>query len=88
MTRCVSEIDEHLPPLTADLPAYSVTDVEKSLPYLRQCVRENFRITPVFTMPLARRVMAPEGVMIGGRHIPQGVSHVESIDHVKSWSTG
>lgn len=41
---------------------------------LLRCVRENFRLTPVFTMPLARRVMAPEGVIIAGRHIPQGVS--------------
>jgi cytochrome P450 len=58
--------------------AYSVSQVETSLPYLRQCVRENFRITPVFTMPLARRVMNPDGVVIGGEHIPQGVSPLSS----------
>ncbi|RDW84241.1 hypothetical protein BP6252_01831 [Coleophoma cylindrospora] len=74
MIKCVQEIDENLVPLTLDQPAYSVTDVETSLPYLRQCVRENFRITPVFTMPLARRVMAPEGITIGGHHIQQGTS--------------
>ena len=73
MAKCVEEIDAKLPPLSEEVPAYSVTDVETHLPYLRQCVRENFRVTPVFTMPLARRVMAPEGVMIAGEHIKQGV---------------
>lgn len=74
MAKCVAEIDSQLPPLSEEMPAYSVTDVEASLPYLRMCVRENFRITPVFTMPLARRVVAPKGVMIAGEHIKQGVS--------------
>ncbi|OBT59094.1 hypothetical protein VE04_00705 [Pseudogymnoascus sp. 24MN13] len=74
MARCATEIDENLPPLTAGQSSYSVADVETSLPYLRQCIRENFRITPVFTMPLARRVTAPEGVTISGRHIPHGTS--------------
>lgn len=63
-----------LRPLSEDLPVYSVTEVEASLPYLRLCMKENFRITPVFAMPLARRVMAPEGIEIGGRHVPQGVA--------------
>lgn len=74
MAKCVSEIDNNLKPLDADQPAYSVAEAEASLPYLRHCVRENFRLTPVFTMPLARRVVAPEGVVIAGRHIKQGVS--------------
>lgn len=74
MAKCVEEIDTNLPPLSPQRSAYSVSDVESSLTYLRQCVRENFRITPVFTMPLARRVMPPEGVVIAGRHIPRGVS--------------
>ncbi|KAH6974336.1 putative benzoate 4-monooxygenase cytochrome P450 [Ilyonectria sp. MPI-CAGE-AT-0026] len=74
MAKCVSEIDNNLKPLDADQPAYSVAEAEASLPYLRQCVRENFRLTPVFTMPLARRVVAPEGVDIAGRHIKQGTS--------------
>lgn len=78
MSKCVAELDENLPSLGPDQSAYSVTNVETSLPYLRQCVRENFRITPVFTMPLARRVTAPDGVIIGGRHIKQGVSGATS----------
>lgn len=79
MERCVEEVRSKLPNLGSDKAAYSVTEVEASLPFLRQCVRENFRTTPVFTMPLPRRVMVPEGIVIAGEHIEQGVSH--SIDH-------
>lgn len=79
MERCVDEVRSKLPNLDSDKVAYSVTEVEASLPFLRQCVRENFRTTPVFTMPLPRRVMAPEGIVIAGEHIEQGVSH--SIDY-------
>ncbi|KAH8803645.1 cytochrome P450 [Xylogone sp. PMI_703] len=74
MDKCVAEIEINLPSLGPGQAAYSVSVVETSLPYLRQCVKENFRITPVFTMPLARRVMAPEGVTIAGRHLKQGTS--------------
>jgi cytochrome P450 len=90
LAKCVSEIDDKLKPLEEGQAAYSVTEVETSLPYLRQCVRENFRITPVFTMPLARRVVAPERIVIAGRHLKQGVSHgpfAISICHVAD-STG
>ncbi|KAG9188845.1 benzoate 4-monooxygenase [Alternaria panax] len=74
MAKCVAEIDFQLPPLDVDKPAYAVAEVEAALPFLRKCVKENFRDTPVFTMPLARRVLAPEGVTIGGEHIPFGTS--------------
>ena len=74
MEKCVAEIDSQLPPLSDDRSAYSYAEVETSLPYVKQCVKENFRITPVFTMPLARRVMNPQGVDIGGERIPCGVS--------------
>lgn len=60
-------------PLDAYKKAYSFADVERALPYLRACVKENFRQTPMFTMPLARRVTAPEGIVVAGRHIKQGV---------------
>jgi cytochrome P450 len=74
MDKCVAEVDANLPALEIGQEAYSVTTAEASLPYLKNCVKENFRITPVFTMPLARRVMSPEGIVIAGNHIPQGVS--------------
>lgn len=80
MDRCVEEVENKLPNLGSDKVAYSVTEVEASLPFLRQCVKENFRSTPVFTMPLARRVMAPEGVIMAGEHIEQGVGHLAAFE--------
>ncbi|KAI1879080.1 hypothetical protein JX265_003257 [Neoarthrinium moseri] len=74
LQRCIAEVDHNLGPLASDKPAYSMNEVESSLPYLKLCVRENFRITPVFTMPLARRVTSPEGIIVAGRHIKQGTS--------------
>ncbi|CAN9336881.1 unnamed protein product [Alternaria alternata] len=74
MAKCVTEIDSQLPALCEDKPAYTLAEVEASLPFLRKCVKENFRDTPVFTMPLARRVLTPEGVTIGGEYIPFGTS--------------
>ncbi|CAN9351746.1 unnamed protein product [Alternaria alternata] len=73
MAKCVTEIDSQLPALCEDKPAYALAEVEASLTFLRKCVKENFRDTPVFTMPLARRVLTPEGVTIGGEYIPFGV---------------
>lgn len=69
----MAEINAQLPRLGEDQTAYSFVEVETSLPYLKQCIKENFRITPVFTMPLARRVLAHKGVTIAGEHIPAGV---------------
>ncbi|KAE8138927.1 cytochrome P450 [Aspergillus pseudotamarii] len=74
MRICVEEIDSNLPSLERTETAYSITVAEASLPFLRNCIRENFRITPVFTMPLARRVTDPAGVTIEGEYFPQGTS--------------
>lgn len=74
MAKVVSEVDTSLPDLSSAQSAHSITILESSLPFLRECMKENFRVTPVFTMPLARRVTAPEGIMIDGQHIPQGTS--------------
>lgn len=79
MARCIAEIDANLPILKPDESAYSVTSAEMSLPYLRNCIKENFRITPVFTMPLARRLLVPEGLTIAGNYIPYGVSHLSKL---------
>jgi len=74
LSQLVSEIDNSLPPLEPDQQAHSITTLESSLPYLRDCMKENFRINAVFTMPLARRVTAEEGIVVDGEHIPQGTS--------------
>lgn len=74
MAKLVAELDEKLPTLLPSEMSHSITVLEASVPYLRNCIKENFRINPVFTMPLARRIIAPEGVVIDGEHIKQGVS--------------
>ncbi|KAK6072898.1 Pisatin demethylase 5 [Seiridium cupressi] len=74
VARCVDGVDRSLEQLSVNKPAYSVAEVESPLPYLMVCMRENFCLTPVFTMPLARRGIAAEGTMIDGRHIRQGTS--------------
>jgi len=74
LTQCITEVDAKLLPLQSSQSAYSIADAEASLPFLRQCIKENFRLTPIFTMPLARRVIAPEGVQIGEYHFSQGTS--------------
>lgn len=66
------------------LPAYS--GLEAQLPFATVCIRENFRVTPIFTMPLPRTVTQPDGVMIDGLRIPQGVS-LHSHIHRKSKET-
>ena len=54
------------------LAAY--TGLEAQLRYGMACIRENFRITPVFTMPLPRKVTDPNGAVISGFQVPTGVS--------------
>ncbi|EXJ54897.1 uncharacterized protein A1O5_12963 [Cladophialophora psammophila CBS 110553] len=74
LAKLVSELDRNLPPLNSHETSHSITLLEASLPYLRNCIKENFRINPVFTMPLARRVMPDEGIIIDGEHIQAGTS--------------
>ncbi|ODM19222.1 hypothetical protein SI65_05839 [Aspergillus cristatus] len=70
----VDEIESTLPPLADDQIAYPIQGLESSLSYLMACVRENFPINPVFTMPLWRRVGRPGGLEIGKYHIPYGTN--------------
>ncbi|TKW49661.1 hypothetical protein CTA1_1165 [Colletotrichum tanaceti] len=77
LRKCVDEVDGSLTSSSSSSPddgkeACSIAEVENSLPFLRWCVKENYRLTPVFTMPLARRVTSPEGIMAAGRHMEQG----------------
>jgi cytochrome P450 len=53
------------------IPAFA--GLEQRLPYLTACIRESFRVSPVFTMPLPRTVIEPDGMDIDGHHVPQGV---------------
>ena len=71
----VSELDGTLSDLQPEQEAYPVSTLEASLPFTRNCIKENFRLTPVFTMPLARRITQPHGVVIADRYLPQGVSN-------------
>ncbi|KAL4895982.1 cytochrome P450 [Aspergillus ambiguus] len=66
------EILNVLGPIPDDKIAYQVQGLEASLPYTMASVRENFRMNPVFTMPLWRRVHSPAGLQIGRFHIPHG----------------
>lgn len=70
------EISTTLGPLREGQIAYPIQGLESSLKYTMACVRENFRVNPVFTMPLWRRVGYPDGLKIGEAFIPYGVSLV------------
>ncbi len=66
--------------LCAKLPLYDeggrelpYAGIESKLPYTMACIKENFRITAVFNMPLPRLVTSATGVDISGHHVPQGV---------------
>ena len=51
---------------------YPYTGLESRLSYATACIQENYRITPVFTMPLARVVTQPGGMEISSQNIPPG----------------
>lgn len=69
--KITAEIDEVLGDVAADI--VPVDNLELKLPYLNACLNENFRINPVFTMPLERQVTSPEGFEIEGELVPKGV---------------
>ncbi|KAL4998431.1 cytochrome P450 [Aspergillus recurvatus] len=69
-----AEIESTLGPLNKDQVSYPIAGLESSLKYTMACVRENFRVNPVFTMPLWRRVGYPGGLEIAGHHIPHGTN--------------
>lgn len=76
LEKVTEEIFDKLEPLSSDQSAYPITNLEAKLPYLRLCMQENYRLTPIFTMPLARRVTAAAGLSVPGTpyHFPQGTS--------------
>lgn len=66
------EMAQELPNLSEG--AFAYTGLEKKLPYMTACIRESFRMSPVFTMPLTRMVAPDEGMEVDGQHLPKGVS--------------
>lgn len=70
----VDELDRALPALSETGAPYIMSRLEKNLVYQMACVRENFRISPVFTMALSRLVTDPRGLEIDGYHVPYKVS--------------
>lgn len=76
-SRLMAEIEQELPFLDKGVHPY--TGLENKLPFTLACIRENFRLTPVFTMPLPRVVTKFEGIEIDGQHIPQGVCQSHSL---------
>lgn len=54
------------------VPAFS--GLEAQIPYGVACIRENYRMSPVFNMSLPRIVTDPNGALINGFHVPAGVS--------------
>jgi benzoate 4-monooxygenase len=72
LAKVIAEIDAQLSDITDDV--VPIKGLELKLPYTMACINENFRINPVFSMPLPRLVFAPEGHAIGGHQIPPGVS--------------
>lgn len=69
--RLMAELESDLPALAEGVHPY--TGLDNRLPFTMACIRENFRMDPVFTMPLPRVVTKVEGMEIDGELIPQGV---------------
>ena len=75
--RVINEVDGEVSGSTSGAVPYN--GLENKLPYLGACMRENMRLTPVFTMPLSRILTAPTGIEIAGQVIPRGVSYIPRI---------
>lgn len=73
MKALLDELDSKLGPPSAGRKTHAVSNLEESLPYLMACIHENFRMTPVFTMPLWRRVTRSEGLAVENTVIPPNV---------------
>ncbi|EXM20719.1 Cytochrome P450 [Fusarium oxysporum f. sp. vasinfectum] len=79
LDRVTQELDSNLSNYTGQVISYEA--LEKDIPYTMACIHENFRINPVFTMPLPRKIMAPGGLVIQGCQIPEKTT-VFALNHV------
>lgn len=73
MENLVHELDDVLPALS-NVESYEFSGLEAKLPYTQACMRESFRIAPVVSIPLSRRIAPAGGMMVGGHHLPSGVN--------------
>jgi cytochrome P450 len=73
-TKLTEELCSVFPKYDAGGKETSYAGLESKLPYTMACIKENFRITAVFNMPLPRLVTDRKGVTISGCHVPPGVS--------------
>jgi cytochrome P450 len=71
------ELDENLPPTAAGV--YPYPGLEAKLPHMSATMKESFRLTPIFQLPLPR-VIPPGGHMMAGQHLPGGTI-VSSINY-------
>ena len=78
LSKVVDELDISLEDVDAGL--VPINGLEAKLPYTMACINENFRLNPVFTMPLPRKVNTPGGAEIAGRVIPEGTT-VFALNH-------
>ena len=71
------ELDKNLP--STPVGVYPYPGLESKLPYLSATMKESFRLTPVFQLPLPR-VIPAGGQPMAGQHIPGGTV-VSSINY-------
>jgi cytochrome P450 len=79
LEKLTDELDRELPLLGETEVPYAMSQLEKTLVYEMACVRENFRLTPVFTMTLPRVVTNLGGIEIDGSHVPYKVCSYKRI---------
>lgn len=64
LEKVTDKIDVQLDHMTQHI--VPIDDLERILPYTMSCLSENFRMNPVFTMPLERKVVAKKVFEIEG----------------------
>ncbi|KIW10705.1 hypothetical protein PV08_11669 [Exophiala spinifera] len=79
MKGVAQEIDEHLLTVSSFEEGFTSAQVDACLPFLKACMKESFRLTPVFSQPLPRYVVDREGLRVGNEVLPQGASLKTSV---------
>ncbi|RBR10362.1 hypothetical protein FVER53590_12478 [Fusarium verticillioides] len=79
LNKVIEQLDSNLSSHTGQVIPFAA--LEKDIPYTMACVHENFRINPVFTMPLPRKIMTLGGFTIQGQQVPQKTV-VFALNHV------